>query len=86
MRREHMYLLEHQRDQTVYLGDRARRHSLAECVACHVRRDALGHTIPINAPGQFCAACHAYAAVEMDCFECHATRPDSGLGRASGKP
>ena len=33
--------------------------------------------IPVNAPGQFCESCHTYAAVKMDCFECHATVPDA---------
>jgi hypothetical protein len=23
----------------------------------------------------FCVSCHAYAAVKIDCFECHASKP-----------
>ena len=82
MRREHMHLLTHQRDRTMYLGNRERQHSLAHCVECHVNKDNAGRTIPVNAPGQFCAACHAFTAVTIDCFECHATRPDSGTARS----
>ena len=26
----------------------------------------------------FCVSCHAYAAVKIDCFECHATKPQAG--------
>lgn len=78
MRKEHMHMLTHQRERTVHDAYRDKRHSLVGCVKCHVQRDGGGHTVPVNAPGQFCAQCHAYAAVTMDCFECHATTPDSG--------
>jgi hypothetical protein len=26
------------------------------------------------APGDFCVSCHTYAAVRIDCFECHASK------------
>ena len=78
MRKEHMHMLLHQRDRTVHEAYRDKRHSLVGCIKCHVQRDAAGQTIPVNAPGQFCAECHAYTGVSMDCFECHATTPDSG--------
>jgi hypothetical protein len=84
IRREHMTFLKHQRDRTVYDARRGEQHSLKGCIACHVRRDDNDQTIAVNAPGQFCAECHSYVAVKMDCFECHATRPDSGK-RGSGK-
>ncbi|GMQ95874.1 MAG: hypothetical protein BMS9Abin14_344 [Gammaproteobacteria bacterium] len=76
MRRDHMKFLLQQRDATVREGIRTKKYSLTGCVACHVQRDAQGQAIPINAPGQFCEACHRYTAVRMDCFECHATTPD----------
>ncbi len=78
MRRDHMEFLLHQRDETMYRGIRTKRHSLKECVSCHVSRDSSGRAIPINAQGEFCAACHEYAAVTIDCFECHAQTPDDG--------
>jgi hypothetical protein len=75
MRRNHMKFILHQRDETMHLGVRSKRFSLADCVACHVSKDEAGRYIPINAPGQFCESCHEYAAVEVDCFQCHATVP-----------
>ena len=75
MRRDHMTMLFHQRDRTVYEGERSAPHSLVGCLSCHTQRDSQGSYIPINAPGQFCESCHSYASVKMDCFECHATRP-----------
>ncbi len=75
MRRDHMEFILHQRDETMHLGIRTTRHSLAECVACHVSKDHTGKPVPVNARGQFCESCHEYAAVEIDCFQCHATVP-----------
>ena len=77
MRRDHMNFLMHQRDATVHQGVRTTKHSLIGCIGCHVQRDAEGLAIPVNAPGQFCESCHQYAAVSLDCFECHATTPDN---------
>ena len=79
MRRDHMDLLNHQRDLTVHSGIRTRKHSLVECVECHIQRDDEGRFISINAPGQFCRECHAFAAVKVDCFECHATQPEDEM-------
>jgi hypothetical protein len=76
MRRYHMKELMHQRDETVHQGIRTKRFSLKECIACHATTDDKGQAIPINAPGQFCYSCHEYAAVAIDCFQCHATRPE----------
>ena len=77
MRKEHMTFLLHQRDQTVYQGIRTQKHSLTGCIDCHVQSDSQGRFIPVDAPGQFCQACHTFASVELDCFECHRTTPDS---------
>ena len=78
IRRNHMRYLMHQRDETVHRGIRTKRHSLRECIACHAETDAQGQAMPVNAPGQFCQSCHSYAAVKMDCFQCHATVPGAG--------
>jgi len=83
MRREHMNFLDHQRDRTVHQGVRTKQHSLSGCIDCHVNDDAAGNAIPVNAPGQFCDSCHAFTGVKIDCFGCHATRPDSA-SRAAG--
>ena len=78
MRRFHMRELTHQRDETMHRGVRAKRFSLKECVTCHASTDPDGQPVSINAPGQFCASCHAYTAVTIDCFQCHASKPERG--------
>ena len=76
MRKNHMEFLTHQRDLTVHNGVRTSKHSLVECVQCHVQKDTQGQFIPVNAPGQFCHSCHQFTATRFDCFECHATVPE----------
>lgn len=75
MRRNHFELIQHQRDITVREGIRKTDNSLSGCVDCHVRKDAEGRHVAINAPGEFCAGCHQYAGASLDCFTCHATMP-----------
>ena len=67
MRRDHMTMLLHQRDQTVQQGIRESRFSLKNCVDCHAKRD----TGSVLGKDGFCSSCHTYAAVSIDCFECH---------------
>jgi hypothetical protein len=67
MRRDHMKMLLHQRDRTLRQGLREPRFSLKNCVDCHAGRD----TGSVLGKDGFCSSCHAYAAVKMDCFECH---------------
>ena len=59
MRRDHMKLLKHQRDKTMYEGIRTKPHSLNECIG----------------DGGFCQSCQAYAAVKLDCWDCHQPKP-----------
>lgn len=77
MRRDHMKLLLHQRDRTVHQGLREPRFSLKNCVNCH----ASGETGSVLGKDGFCASCHAYASVSMDCFECHTPQRQSGASR-----
>ena len=74
MRRNHMEFLLHQRDETVHNGIRGAKHSLAGCVDCHAAV-TNGQAKPVNEPGEFCAGCHEFAAVSIDCFQCHRTVP-----------
>ena len=67
MRRDHMKLLFTQRDRTMRHGLRESRFSLKNCVDCHASRE----TGSVLGKDGFCASCHAYASVRMDCFECH---------------
>ena len=78
MRRNHMDMLEHQRDDTTLNGVRSKQYSLKECINCHAVYGP--DAIPLSAanPRHFCRSCHDYAAVSIDCFECHASRPESG--------
>lgn len=71
MRKIHMNLLKHQRDETVHKGIRGQKYSLAECVDCHAStktNSVLGNN------EAFCQGCHVYAAVKLDCFECHTSK------------
>lgn len=79
MRRKHMELIKHQRDETVHSGIRTSKHSLAGCVDCHIRHESETTAVPVHQREEFCGACHAYAAVKMNCFDCHASVP-SGPG------
>jgi hypothetical protein len=76
MRRNHMTLLRHQRDETVHKGIRTKLHSLKECVACHAVPGPDAIPLTVASPKHFCRSCHDYAAVKIDCFQCHASRPD----------
>jgi len=72
MRRNHMELLKHHRDETMHQGIRTTKYSLKQCVACH----ASEKTGSVAATKEdFCAACHSYAGVKLDCWDCHATKP-----------
>jgi hypothetical protein len=72
MRRDHMKLLLHQRDRTMREGVRTKPHSLAGCVECH----ASTKTGSVLGEQGFCESCHRYASVKLDCFECHASKPE----------
>lgn len=79
MRKNHMSVLKHQRDDTVHEGIRTRTFSLKGCIDCHAVAGADGKAVSASDPKHFCRTCHDYAAVRMDCFECHASRPEGGV-------
>jgi len=81
MRRDHMHMLLHQRDRTMRQGIRTVQHSLKGCVDCH----ASSKTNSVLGQDGFCASCHAYAAVQLDCFECHSPAPRKTAARATTK-
>ena len=84
MRKNHIRYLTHQRDLTVRFGHRPPRHSLVGCVQCHAQKNPEGRFIAVDAPGQFCQSCHAFTGVKLDCFECHATTPDTDADMTDG--
>jgi hypothetical protein len=76
MRRNHMKVLDHHRDKTVIEGVRTRQHSLKGCIDCH----ASAKTGSVAAAKEnFCVSCHSFAAVKLDCFECHASKPGKAV-------
>jgi hypothetical protein len=84
MRRNHMELIEHQRDETVHKGIRATDHSLAGCIDCHVQFDQQGQPVPVNAAKQFCAGCHKSVGESLTCFQCHSPVPKAPPSADSG--
>ncbi|MGB5260419.1 MAG: hypothetical protein WBO34_07855 [Gammaproteobacteria bacterium] len=79
MRRNHMEYILHQRDETVHEGIRTKQYSLNECINCHVS-DAPDAP-RVSSEEHFCNSCHTYAAVKIDCFQCHADRPVNSAPR-----
>jgi len=77
MRRNHMEFLLHKRDETVLDGIRSKKYSLTGCINCHAQATDGGEVVRAENPKYFCTSCHEYAAVEIDCFECHSDRPDA---------
>lgn len=78
MRRSHFELIKHQRDITVREGIRKTDDSLAGCVSCHANHSKQGGFVPVTAEKQFCAGCHQFTGVSIDCFTCHASKPTAG--------
>jgi hypothetical protein len=76
MRRNHMKKIMHQRDRTMHDGIRTTQHSLKNCVNCH----ADPKTNSVLGKDGFCSSCHRYAAVTIDCFECHTDKRETAAG------
>ncbi len=77
MRRNHMKLLKHQRDETMRKGIRTTQDSLKNCIECHVNPKTNSVA---SSKEDFCMGCHSYAAVKPDCFECHSSKPKAAAG------
>jgi len=81
MRRNHMRFLEHQRDETVHGGIRGAKYSLRACIDCH----ASPATGSVNqASTDFCVQCHDFAAVKVDCFDCHTGKTQAAAAAGGG--
>ena len=72
MRRNHMKVILHQRDETMHKGIRTQKHSLKNCVDCH----ADPKTNSVLGKDGFCESCHVYTSVSIDCFSCHSAAPE----------
>ncbi len=73
MKINHGDLLKKQRTITVHQGVIG-RYSLIKCVNCHASR--VNNSV-LGTNSNFCQGCHVYAAVKIDCFECHSSRPET---------
>lgn len=80
MRRNHMEMLKHQRDKTLRQGVRGEKVSLNGCIECHASKSS-GSVISGD---NFCQSCHTYAAVKLDCWDCH--QPKAGYKATGVKP
>ncbi len=81
MRRNHMKYILHERDETMHEGIRDEPESLANCINCHIEPDENGNVPRIDSTDHFCHGCHEYASVQIDCFQCHADRPQKYIKR-----
>lgn len=77
MRRNHMNLLKHQRDETMRKGIRTTQYSLKNCIECHASKKTNS---VIGSNDNFCQGCHSYVGVKLDCFECHSSKPKAATG------
>jgi hypothetical protein len=82
MRRNHMHVLKHQREETVRKGIREEKDALKNCVECHA---SLSDNSVVARADSFCVGCHRYEAVRIDCFECHASKRKVALIRKDDK-
>ena len=81
MRKQHYSFLKHQRDLTMHEGVRTKKHSLNECISCHIQPREDGSIPKHDESDHFCNTCHEYAAVKIDCFECHADKGADLMGK-----
>lgn len=86
MRRSHMSMLQHGRDLSVRHGERVEGGRLTGCIDCHAVSDGKGGAVTVSSPQHFCRSCHDYAAVKVDCFECHASRPEKAVKTGDAEP
>ena len=65
MRTNHFETVLHQRDETVIRGVRTEKHSLKNCIDCHITPNAKGEYARYsNSEEHFCASCHTYASCQ----------------------
>ena len=83
MRRNHMNYILHQRDKTMHEGIRTTQYSLKECINCHVQPGPDGQQVSIKSTDHFCNGCHEFAAVSIDCFQCHSSQPEEASPHAA---
>lgn len=85
MRKNHMEFLLHKRDETMREGVRTKKHSLSECIDCHVTANDKGEFARFGDDKHFCSSCHNFAAVNVDCFDCHSDLPEDAAKKLRSK-
>ncbi len=85
MRRQHGTFLKHYRNDTTRRGIRAIQYNLVACINCHVTADESGNYPNVHKGSEhFCRSCHSYAAVNVDCFQCHTSQPQESFSSDMG--
>ena len=79
MKKNHMEFLFERRDLVVIQGVRSKRESFNMCLSCHAVKNSEGIPVSHKNPQHFCRTCHDFAAVKIDCFECHLSVPDQTI-------
>ncbi len=85
MRRQHMHILDEHKRDSVRKGVRRPERDLQACVDCHAVREPVIADQPLT-PRQrlaFCANCHSYSAVSLDCFACHSSEPGAAVNEGN---
>lgn len=85
MIRNHPSFLFTFRSDVLHHGAKSPNDNLERCVTCHVVKDKAGQPVDFHNPTHFCVGCHYKAAVTIDCFECHNSKP-TPQGQASLDP
>jgi hypothetical protein len=80
MRVNHMKMLIHTRDRTLRQGIRGEKASLNGCIDCHASKT----TGSVLGKDGFCQECHTYAAVKLDCWDCHQPKVGYKHAEAAG--
>jgi len=75
MRAQHHIFIKHQSHDTVVNGIRTKKYSLNNCIDCHIKPTADGSYPSVNSEEHFCSGCHIKAAAQVECFDCHASKP-----------
>ncbi len=84
MRRLHGQYLYHQRDETLRQGIRGKKYSLRGCIECHAVPDPKYKDKEVRSVEPFCASCHKFTAITIDCFTCHTPFAEKKPPRAAG--
>ena len=83
MRRNHMLMMYAHRKDVLVEGIRTPKFNISGCVTCHAVKGEDGQPVSFDNPKHFCRSCHSYAAVQIDCFECHNSKPQSSDASAA---